>query len=79
MQWSSHIFLYSQFSIKIEDNYRDIRVGEEGDDERKKEEGEEEKGEEEEERDEDIDDSDERVWREVGLISKIYMNYSYQY
>ncbi|KAG1560055.1 hypothetical protein G6F49_003052 [Rhizopus delemar] len=47
------------------DNYRDIRVGEEGDDERKKEEGEEEKGEEEEERDEDIDDSDERVWREI--------------
>ncbi|KAG1636154.1 hypothetical protein G6F45_001510 [Rhizopus arrhizus] len=48
-----------------QDNYRDIRVGEEGDDERKKEEGEEEKGEEEEERDEDIDDSDERVWREI--------------
>lgn len=79
----SHIFLYSQLSIKLEDSYRDIREGEGGDDEREvegedKEEGDEEE-EEEEERDESSDDNDERIWREVGLIPKIHMNYSYQY
>ncbi|KAG1049279.1 hypothetical protein G6F43_008386 [Rhizopus delemar] len=41
-------------SIFNEDSYRDIRVGEGGDDEREKEGG-----------DEDIDGSDERVWREI--------------
>lgn len=73
-QWSfSHIFLYSQFSIKLEDNYRDIREGEGGDDGREEEEGDEEEGY------ENSDDNDERVWHEVGLIPKIHMNYSYQY
>lgn len=78
----SHIFLYSQFSMKLEDSYRDIR----GDDEREEED---EKGEDEEEGDEEegneeegnesSDDNDERVWREVGLIPKIHINYSYQH
>lgn len=64
----SHIFLYSQFSIILKDSYRDIREEEEGDDEREEEEGY-----------ESSDDNDERVWSEVCLISKIHMNYSYQY
>lgn len=72
----SHIFLYSQFSIKSKDSYRDIREG--GDDEREEEEEDEEEGEEE-EGDESSDDNDECVWREIGLIPKIHMNYSYQY
>jgi hypothetical protein len=64
----SHIFLYSQFSIILEDSYRDIREEEGGDDEREEEEG-----------DESSDDNDKRVWSEVDLISKIHMNYSHQY
>jgi hypothetical protein len=74
-QWFffSYTFLYSQFTIKLEDSYNDIREREE------EEEEEDEKGEDEEEVSDDSDNSDERVWREVDLIPKIHMNYSYQY